>query len=41
MLVRGPSKRRAGAQAALAPHVEVYPTQYGDLMKVVAHPHGL
>ena len=35
ILVRGPGGPRAGAAAAPAPKVEVYPTPYGDVIQVV------
>ena len=38
ILVRGPSGSRAGAAAAPAPQVEVYPTQYGDVVQVIIPP---
>ena len=38
ILVRGPSRSRAGAPAAPAPQVEVYRTQYGEVVQVVIPP---
>ena len=38
ILVRGPGGPRAGAAAAPAPQVEVYPTQYGDVVQVIIPP---
>ena len=35
ILVRGPGGPRAGAAAAPAPQVEVYPTQYGNVVQVI------
>ena len=38
ILVRGPGGPRAGAMAATAPQIEVYPTQYGDVTQGVIPP---
>ena len=38
ILVRGPGEPWAGAEAAPAPLVEVYPTPYGDVVQVIAPP---
>ena len=38
ILVRGLGGPRAGVAAALAPQVEVYPTQYGDVVQVIIPP---
>ena len=38
ILIRGPGGTRAGAAAAPAPQVEVYPTKYGDVVQVIIPP---
>ena len=38
ILIRGPPGPRAGAAAAPAPQVEVYPTPYGNVVQVVVPP---
>ena len=38
LLVRGPSGPWAGAAVAPAPQVEVYPTQYGNVVHVITPP---
>ena len=38
ILIRGPGGPRAGAAAAPAPQVEVYPTPYGNVVQVVVPP---
>ena len=38
VLVRGPGGPRAGAAAAPAPRVEMYPTPYGNVVQVVIPP---